>query len=138
MNESHPVAPTQRHTPVQAITSNTRNLIGIIMIIAIIAVILVALVFVFQGSEANRFIGIWVGAPQGETLATFQFQSDGILTISSNDQSYSGTYEITDGTLIMNVYGQKGICHYSFSNNDRALTITFVEPPGETAYLIRQ
>ena len=141
--EPMPVEPTPQNTqpmmyiPRQPPWKSNTKIIAIVALI-VVAVVVVGLFIIFQGNDTNKFVGTWTGAPPGETPAKFQFYPNGVLTISQNEQSYSGTYEITDGEFIMVMEGQRAIYDYYFSNNGRTLTISPINRPGETAILIKQ
>ena len=73
-------------------------------------------------TEKNRFIGTWkssTGYP-----STLEFFKDGKCIYG-----YNGTWDIGDGQLVINLtsISLESTYEYTFSNNDKTLTLTFVE-----------
>jgi hypothetical protein len=71
--------------------------------------------------EKQKFIGTWktpfMGGPYNITM---DFLSDGTYTDSL---MYSGTWDLKDGKLVITTQIGSSTHHYSFSNNDRTLTL---------------
>jgi len=84
-------------------------------------------------TDKNKLVGTWNTDIHQETGFTnytyvYTFFSDGTLsyTISTiGGNSIPGSWEIKDDKLIINAISQS-VNYYSFSNNDRTLTLTSV------------
>jgi hypothetical protein len=95
-------------------------------------------------TERNRFFGTWSNSQVHDDgmgpytiKTTITFLSDGTVSWSSLLTS-SGTWDLKDGKLVMNVQlGDSSnivINNYSFSNNDKTLSLTDVNIGGTTVY----
>lgn len=129
-----PIQP-QGYTPiVKPSRKSNAKIIALVAIIVVAVVIAVSFLVLFKGGDASKFVGTWLGGP-----GSIQFYSNGNLTMNFGDESTQGTYEIKDGKLVINLLGQGPIiCDYSFSSNDRTLTISPITPPGDPISFIKQ
>ncbi|KYK22323.1 hypothetical protein AYK25_02675 [Thermoplasmatales archaeon SM1-50] len=73
-------------------------------------------------TEEDRFIGTWHSTTGSPSI--LEFFKDGKCIYG-----YNGTWELTDGKLVINLISISLITtyNYTFSNNDKTLTLTFIE-----------
>ena len=79
----------------------------------------------FQSSEENRFVGTWKKESDQYSQTILTFYSDGTYSIGSTTM---GDYNIKDGKLELQIIdsSMSQIYEYSFSNNDKTLTLSSV------------
>ena len=94
-------------------------------------------IIVEEHEDAGKFIGSWFGSHTSldETInTTYTFLSDRTLNYSSvwisptYGKQYSnktGTWQFTDGKLVLKISGDTVTGDYTFSNNDNTLTIDY-------------
>ena len=87
-------------------------------------------------TNVDKILGKWVGtASGGGAAAIINFFFNGSFSMSmSADRYYWGAYIITDETLAMAVQGDTTTWGYSFSNNDKELTL--IDVKGEIPYWV--
>jgi len=80
--------------------------------------------------EKNKFVGTWQGKTSditGVHNITIILFSDG----TSSFKGFSGTWDLKDGKLVIEITTGMGsgtfVFNYTFSNNDRTLTITAMD-----------
>ena len=73
-------------------------------------------------TEKNRFIGTWFSSTGHPS--TLEFFNYGKCTYG-----YNGTWDIVHGKLFINLtsISLESTYNYTFSNNDKTLTLTFIE-----------
>jgi len=75
-------------------------------------------------SDRDKFVGSWKFANTNSTPIIFL--SNGTYIEESILDSKSGTWDIQEHKLVIDINQQKTEYNYSFSNNDRTLTLTIV------------
>ena len=76
-----------------------------------------------QSSEENKFLGTWIDNTGEITI----FHEDGTTTSILDDLQETGTWKLENDRLIITFLGLILTFDYSFSNNDKTLTITNIE-----------
>jgi len=115
----------------------TKIILISIIVVAIVVIGVVLFFTVFKG-EKSKFVGTWVGTSEGGTEGILQFNSDGTFaSITSDEQIDRGTYKIEDGKIFLTFSTQVYIAYYSFTNNDRTLTLTPITPSGDPLILTK-
>lgn len=110
------------------------KIIAAVTIIIVAAIIATVLLVLFTAGDTHKFVGTWVGTESGSTTFLFfnfpwakqytlQFKSDGTVIMNQETTTISGTYKINDGILTLSIQGQSALCSYSFSNDDKTLTL---------------
>ena len=130
---------------------NVIKIIGIGIILVLFAVGLSGCSEFIKEDDSieSKFIGIWEAKASGETeLGVFQFLPNGSFSVKSPQTDwYSGnttiitvwgTYAMTKETLILENQGQTNALEYSFSNNDKILTLITVGDNIEFAVLTKK
>jgi hypothetical protein len=85
-------------------------------------------------TEKDRFVGTWKNINSTSNW-TYIFFSNGTFA----DGFFQGNYEIKDEKLVMNYSEGMGITYnYSFSNNDKILTLTPLETTARILILTKQ
>ena len=131
--------PTQGFTPTIQSPNKSKNKILALVAITVVAIIIIVVVFVlFLGGDAGKFVGDWAVSSTNGTTPAVKFNSDGTFISYTNDLGTSGTWEIKDGILYLSLQNQTVSANYSFSNNDKILTLIFINPGGESVVFVKQ
>jgi hypothetical protein len=76
----------------------------------------------------SRFVGTW---KKQESIIQFTFLSDGTVP---NFIFLTGNWQVKDNKLVITIFNNQVtrdiVYDYSFSNNDKTLTLTLIQPTG--------
>jgi len=83
-------------------------------------------------TERNKFIGTWTRDIGYGYTVIYTYFSDGTFT---DENSNGGTYDMKDGKFVMTYEnGNSLVYNYSFSDNDKTLTLTKVGTSSSEVY----
>lgn len=90
-----------------------------------------------EQTDEKKILGIWLGEISGdEETYIFNFFSNGTYSTTVG-YTFWGTYVMTDDTLAIEAEEETKSFRYSFSNNDKKLTLIDVEQGGQFAVLTK-
>jgi len=99
-----------------------------ILLIVLMAISVGILSGCTEQSEESKFIGTWID----NTDEINVYHEDGIITVSGEDDQGNylhgtGTWKLENGRLFVTFKGSILTFRYSFSSNNKTLTITNIE-----------
>jgi len=74
-------------------------------------------------TEKNKFVGNWKLVGSDDVTLIFYSNGTNVYSVNETDTTVKGTWEINDGTFTNTLYGFPRTFTYSFSDNDKTLTL---------------
>jgi hypothetical protein len=111
-----------------------------------LTILVIIIIFLFVGlsgctnnslnSDSKKFVGTWIDS---------RFPDESFIFLSNNSGTWTDVsmlWEIKDGKLVITLQltssESENIYDYTFSNNDKTLTLTYVRNPQVSLDLIKQ
>jgi hypothetical protein len=79
-------------------------------------------------TDKDKFIGTWKSTKSENSAWTIKYSSDGTIISTNGVTTRRGTWEINDGKISLTMSDDQtpSSYYYSFSDNDKTLTVTSI------------
>jgi hypothetical protein len=99
-----------------------------LIIIGIVAILVCVGLSGCTTTDKEKFIGTWKSTKSENSAWTIKYSSDGTIISTDGVTTRKGTWEINDGKITLTMRDDQTLAsyYYSFSDNDKKLTVTSI------------